>query len=59
MKKTIFTLVLVLSIAVSGFAQVRMASKSDALKNVATKQIFNGSESLKYVAGETPMTRIE
>lgn len=59
MKKTIFTLVLVLSIAVSGFAQVRMASKSDALKNVATKQIFNGSESLKYVAGETPMTRTD
>ena len=55
--KKLFTLALVLLIAVGGYSQVKKASQKDALKQVAQEQISLGLEAFENVGSFPNMTR--
>ena len=56
--KKVFTLALVLLVALAGYSQVRQTSYKDAAnKKVATMQKFTGMETLECVQSEPTMTR--
>ena len=57
--KKVFTLALVLLVALAGYSQVRQVSYKDAEKKVATMQKTNGMETLENVQIEPNMTRTE
>ena len=57
--KKLFTLVLALSVAFAGFAQVQKVSKNDALKTVAVEQVATGDEVMQHVGNQPNMTRID
>ena len=57
--KKLFTLVLVLLVATTGYSQVRKVSKSDAKSNPATMQMSKGMESFENVQSEPNMTRTD
>jgi hypothetical protein len=55
--KKLFTLALVLLVAIAGYSQVRQVSKNDAKNKVATMQVTRGMESLENVQSEPNMVR--
>ena len=57
--KKLFTLALVLLVAMAGYSQVRSMSHKDVKHNVATMQKANGFETLQNVQTEPTMMRAE
>ena len=57
--KKLFTLALVLLMAVAGYSQVRSVSKNDAKNKVATMQVSKGMECFENVQSEPVMTRTD
>ena len=57
--KKLFTLALVLLVAMAGYSQVRTMSHKDVKHNVATMQKANGFETLQNVQTEPTMMRAE
>lgn len=57
--KKLFTLALVLLVAMAGYSQVRKISHKDVKHNVATMQKANGFETLQNVQNEPTMMRAE
>ena len=57
--KKLFTLVLVLLVATTGYSQVRKVSKNDDMRKVSTMQVTKGMESFENVQSEPNMTRTD
>ena len=57
--KKLFTLALVLSVALAGSAQVKKMSSKDVLKTIAQEQVVTGEESFENVGSFPNMTRSE
>ena len=55
--KKLFTLALVLLVALAGYSQVQKSSQKDPLKKVATMQKSTGLETLNFVQSEPNMTK--